>query len=181
MKRYNILLLLSVMILTSCTVINRATEETQMTQTQVREFQTRMFDTNDVSLIMKSVLNVLQDDGFIVRNVVMEIGLLNGSKDIDLTNTRRSGSDAFWHSFLQGLSGNASPQEKRTYNKIQQIEVSVNVTEFGKQSKVRANFQAKIFDNTGNVVRVYAVDDMKFYQEFFSKVDKGVFLQKHGL
>lgn len=182
MKHFGIVLLLAVFSLASCTVINRSTQATQQTQTQVREFQTRTFDTNDTKLIMKSVLNVLQDDGFIVKNVVMDIGLLTGAKDIDLSKSKNSGSDSFFADFLASLaSRNSNNDSKPNFNKIKTIEVSINVTEYGKQSKVRANFQAKILDNTGNVVEVYAVDDMKFYQDFFSKVDKGIFLQKHGL
>lgn len=182
MKRNLMLLILGLVVLSSCTVINTSQQTTQETQTQVREYQTRYFDTNDVKLIMKSVLNVLQDDGFIVKNAVMEIGLLNASKEVDLSRAKKSGGNDFWVNFLLGMSGaNTSHSDKPVFNKIQQVEVSVNVSEYGKQSKVRANFQIKIIDNNGNTTSVRAVDDMKFYQDFFSKVDKGIFLQKHGL
>jgi hypothetical protein len=56
----------------------------------------------------------------------------------------------------------------------------VNISEFGKQSKVRANFQVKILDNQGRAVEVYQVEDPKYYQDFFMKVDKGIFIQKQG-
>ncbi len=180
MKLNLILLLLGAVFVSSCTVISTSQQSTQATQTQIREFQTRYFDTNDVKLIMKSVLNVLQDDGFIVKNVVVDIGLLTGSKEVDMTRSKNSNNNDFWVNLIQGLSKSNS-SDRTTFNKIQQIEVSVNVSEYGKQSKVRANFQAKILDNLGNTVEVKAIDDMKFYQEFFSKVDKGIFLQKHGL
>ncbi|BCB95759.1 hypothetical protein JZK55_06810 [Dissulfurispira thermophila] len=39
----------------------------EKTQLQIREFQTRIYDTNDVKMVMKAMLNVLQDDGFIVK------------------------------------------------------------------------------------------------------------------
>ena len=58
--------------------------------------------------------------------------------------------------------------------------MSVNVTEMGRRSKVRANFQARVLDNVGNPVEVYVIQDPKFYQDFFSKVDKGIFIQKQG-
>jgi len=70
-----------------------------MTQTQIREFQTRYYDTNDVKLVMKSVLNVLQDDGFIVKNAVPELGLLTANKEIDLSNSKRN-KDDFWEQFF---------------------------------------------------------------------------------
>ena len=66
------------------------------------------------------------------------------------------------------------------FNKLKQIESSINISEFGKQSKVRANFQVKILDNQGRTVEVYQVEDPKYYQDFFMKVDKGIFIQKQG-
>ncbi|MCX8054480.1 MAG: hypothetical protein N3A67_02290 [Ignavibacteria bacterium] len=179
MKTYSLFLLLFMLALSSCTVISTSRQETQMTQTQIREFQTRFIDTNDVKLVMKSVLNVLQDDGYIVKNAVVDLGLVTASKEIDLSNPRRQ-KDDFWEQFFLSLS-NTNANQREVYKKIRQIEVSVNVSEFGRQTKVRANFQARELDNNGNVIKVYSVDDAKFYQDFFAKVDKGVFLQKQGL
>ncbi len=44
----------------------------QKTQLQIREFQTRSYETNDVKMVMKAMLNILQDDGFIVKNAVLD-------------------------------------------------------------------------------------------------------------
>ncbi|HPU22532.1 MAG TPA: hypothetical protein PL149_00030 [Candidatus Kapabacteria bacterium] len=181
MKTFSLILLLFLLALSSCTVVTTSRQETQMTQTQIREFQTRYFDTNDVKLVMKSVLNVLQDDGYIVKNAVVDLGLVTASKEIDLSNPSRQ-KDDFWEQFFLSLANaNNNSNQREVYKKIRQIEVSINVSEYGRQTKVRANFQARELDNTGNVIKVYSVDDAKFYQDFFSKVDKGVFLQKQGL
>lgn len=181
MKRVYLLAIISTVLLASCTMVSyKQTNQTQQTQLQVREYQTRMFDTNDTKLIMKAVLNVLQDDGFVVKNAVVDLGLLSASKEIDLSK-KSSKSDSFWDDFFVALADNKQNKRENTFNKVKIIEVSVNVSEYGKQSKVRANFQAKILDNLGNTVEVYPVEDMKFYQDFFSKVDKGVFIQKSGL
>ncbi|MEY3385864.1 MAG: hypothetical protein RIR53_675 [Bacteroidota bacterium] len=173
-------------VLASCTIINRPPRiPPPETQLQTREFQTREFDTNDVKLVMKAMLNVLQDDGFVVKNAVVDLGLLTANKEIQLSQ-RPSTSDSYWTEAFAGLlagrnqdRGRQQQQDLR-YNKFKQIEVSINVTEQGRRSRVRANFQAKILDNTGNPVEVYVIRDPKFYQDFFSKVDKGIFLQKQG-
>jgi hypothetical protein len=39
----------------------------------------------------------------------------------------------------------------------------------------------KIMNNKGEVVDVTQVDDAAFYQDFFSKVDKGIFIEKEKL
>lgn len=169
----------------SCTIINRPPRvPPPETQLQTREFQTREFDTNDVKLVMKAMLNVLQDDGFVVKNAVVDLGLLTATKEIQLSG-QPTPSDSYWsEAFAALLTGrnnqvNRSQQDQR-YNKFKQIEVSINVSELGKRTRVRANFQAKTLDNTGNPVEVYVIKDPKFYQDFFAKVDKGIFLQKQG-
>lgn len=162
------------------------------TQLQIREYQTREFDTNDVKLVMKAVLNVLQDEGFVVRNAVPDLGLLTASKEYQVASTssagRSSGSDT-WADIFEAIfssrtggrssrrSSSDSPIRVQTFK---QIEASVNVSELGSRCKVRANFIARILDGNGQPLEVYAVDDMKFYQDFFVKVDKGVFIQKQG-
>jgi hypothetical protein len=46
---------------------------------------------------------------------------------------------------------------------------------------VRASFQRKVLDNRGGVLQVEPIDDPKFYQDFFSRMDKSVYLQKEQL
>lgn len=174
-----------------CTFVNQAPPtRTPQTQLQTREYQTREFDTNDVKLVMKAVLNVLQDDGFVVRNAVTDLGLLTASKEYNINSvpTRTGANNDSWLDLLDimfGRNGNRTRQqpdrdrEVRTAS-FKSIEVSVNVSEMGKRCKVRANFQAKILDNNGNPMSVQPVEDPKFYQDFFVKVDKGIFLQKQG-
>lgn len=180
--------------LAGCTIINgpRQTPAAK-TQLEVREFQTREFDTNDTKLVMKAVLNVLQDDGFVVKNAVIDLGLLTATKELQLAGTTRSTSQAgnndAWEEIFNQIfrtKGRSSTQRNNTatetrYNKFKVIEVSINVSEIGKRSRVRANFLAKILDNNGVQAEVYTIDDMKFYQDFFAKVDKGIFLQRQGL
>ena len=172
------LFILSLLLLASCTVINQQTAPApQKTQLQTRQVQTREYDTNDVKLVMKAVLNVLQDDGFIVRNAQLELGLLTSTKEVDLAIN--GGGKDYWSNFFLGIDRNRS-QGEQMFNKLKQIESSINISEFGKQSKVRANFQVKILDNQGRTVEVYQVEDPKYYQDFFMKVDKGIFIQKQG-
>lgn len=158
------------------------------TQLQVREYQTRTFDTPDTKLVMKAMLNVLQDDGYVVKNAVVELGLITASKELDLAPGRggSSGSDIFG-----GLGGTVifggrggvivGPQSAPAYRKTEVREFTGNVSEFGQQTKVRVSLQRKVLDNRGQVVEVEPIDDMEFYQDFFSRMDKGLFLQKEQL
>jgi ribosomal protein S8 len=141
----------------------------EKTQLQIREFQTRTYETNDTKMVMKAMLNVLQDEGFIVKNAVVDLGLLSAEKQVDV----ESKSEAFWAAFFLGAQA--------TWKKAYIIECSANVSEFGTQTRVRVNFQSKILDNKGGIREIKQIEDEKYYQEFFSKVDKGIFIQKEKL
>lgn len=178
MKKSIILSVLIIFIVSACTyVYQKSSTSHQRTQLETREFQTRVFDTDDTKLVMKAMLNVLQDEGFVVKNAVTDLGLLSATKEIDLTRNR--GSNDFWSEFFE--SSQKSHDGQKTYKKFKTVEASINVSKFGNQSKVRANFQAKVLDNNGNTLEVYQMDDPKYYQDFFSKVDKSIFIQKQGL
>lgn len=58
----------------------------QQTQLQIREFQTRTYETKDTKMVMKAMLNVLQDDGFIVKNANVDLGLITATKELDVEN-----------------------------------------------------------------------------------------------
>lgn len=191
--RLSIVLVLTCFVaLAGCTIISQQrTAPQQQTQLQVREYQTREYDTNDVRLIMKACLNVLQDDGFVVKNAVIELGLLTAEKEVQLTGQSRqkaSSNDDYWSSVFDNVfrtspnrSRNSRSNDDYRYAKFRKIEVSLNVSDIGRRSKVRANFQAKTLDNNGQPLEVEAMTDAVFYQTFFTKVDKGIFIQKQGL
>lgn len=132
---------------------------------QIREIQTRNFETADTRLVMKAVLNALQDEGFITRNAVSDLGLITATKEEDterqstvLFSTLFHGRDAVWP-------------------KSSVVEATINVSEFGRATRVRVSFHQKMLDNRGGTMSVLEVDDPGMYQHFFSKVDKSVFLQ----
>lgn len=184
---YAIVILASVLI-GGCTVFNFPNRQTQQqqqqTQLQTRQYQQREYDTNDVKLVMKAVLNTLQDDGFFVKNAVVDLGLISATKEISLKNQAQGVSDDFWSViFKDAMWGRGKNTPARTEQKavqnIKQIDASVNISEFGKnQTRVRVSFQARILDTNGSIMESGQIEDMKFYQEFFLKVDKGIFIEK---
>ena len=60
---------------------------TPMTQLEKRQFQTRTYDSTDKALVMKAMLNVLQDEGFIVYNANPLLGFIYGVKDFDTSDS----------------------------------------------------------------------------------------------
>jgi hypothetical protein len=85
------LALLAAMLAAGCAV----PQEPERTQLEIREFQTRDFDTADPKLVMKAMLNVLQDEGYVVKNAVVDLGLITAAKETDLAPNRGGRDDVF--------------------------------------------------------------------------------------
>jgi hypothetical protein len=145
----------------------------EQTQLEVRAVQTRTFDTADTKLVMKAMFNVLQDDGYVVKNAVVDLGLITAAKETDLAPGR---SDPASGEVFVGPGWGLA-----TYRKTEVRDFTGNVSEFGRQTKVRVSFQRKVLDNRGGVLNVERIDDPKFYQDFFSRMDKSVYLQSERL
>ena len=115
------------------------------------------------------MLNVLQDDGFMIQNANVELGLLSAYKDMNV----ESAGDKFWSTVWLG--------KNTRWKKNSRIDCTANVSEFGKNTRVRVTFQEKILDNKGEVAKLELINDPSFYQAFFTKVSKGLFIQTEGL
>ena len=165
MKQIFIICILISFFITNCA----SSPKTEKTQLQIRAIQTRTYEISDSKLVLKAMLNVLQDDGFIVKTAVPELGLLTATKEIDIERMSESMPAYFF--------GGANARWKK--NSI--IEATCNISHFGDTCKVRVNFAQKILDNLGGIIKIRPIYDQKFYQTFFSKVDKSIFIQRMGL
>jgi len=153
----------------SISLIACAAKAPQKSQLEIREFQTRSYPVKDMKVALKAVLNTLQDDGFIVKEANTELGFLTATKEMDVENS----GPAFFGSMFGGRDAR--------WDKITILEATANCTSFNKETRVRINFQKKTLDNKGGVVTVKPIEESMFYQEFFAKVDKGMFIEKEKL
>ena len=134
------------------------------TQLEVREFQTRTFDTAKTDEVMSAVVEAFQDQGFMVKNVVPQVGLVSASREVDVEDK----GQAFFQAMMFG--------QNAQWGKNALIEATANVKTIGGKTKVRTNFQEKVMNNRGGVDTVNTIEDPKFYQSFFDKVGKSVFI-----
>jgi hypothetical protein len=139
------------------------------TQLQIREFQTREFPAQDERLVLKAMLNVFQDDGFVIKNAVSDLGLITAEKELDVENK----GDALFATLFFG--------DEARWSKNSLMEATVNITSRSNISRLRVTFRVKTFDNRGVFVSSETLEDPAYYQQFFSKVDKGLFLQRESL
>ncbi len=168
-----ILAILFIMIFAALPVCakKRQAEEiiTPMTQLQKRAFQVRTYKNGDKVVLMKSVLNVLQDEGYIVYNVNSLLGFIYAVKDFDTSDRNIDIAKEF------GFS-----QSRLTYNgvKVATLESCVNITEYGNTVRARVNFERKLLNEYGNAQFIDDVEEEQFYQDFYAKVDREIEIQK---
>ena len=168
-----ILAILFIMIFAALPVCakKRQAEEiiTPMTQLQKRAFQVRTYKNGDKVVLMKSVLNVLQDEGYIVYNVNSLLGFIYAVKDFDTSDRNIDIAKEF------GFS-----QSRLTYNgvKVATLESCVNITEYGDTVRARVNFERKLLNEYGNARFLDDVEEEQFYQDFYAKVDREIEIQK---
>lgn len=136
-------------------------DKTQLSPLQVRAVETRDYDGHDVKTTLKTVLNVLQDEDFLVDYGNADLGLLHARKSMQGPPVP-----------VPGFGDQPS---------INTIEATVNVSEFGDHIKVRINFRGNIRSAAGKAAAATEITDIKFYQEFFAKLERGLFIQKQGL
>lgn len=139
----------------------------QRSQFELRAYQTRDYDVEDHKLVMKAMINALQDLGYIIETAEAELGVVTARKWTNVEHTKKAVKKA-------QKEGAVLPANVVT-------ECSANVSPFGKQNRVRLTFQQRVQGPDGAVMRTSLIEDPAFYQEFFSRVDKSVFLQREGL
>src|SRR5207245_2737153 len=110
-------------------------------------------------MVMKALLNVLQDEGFVIKTANTDLGLITARKE-------QSKPPCF---LVEACAT------------LETWDCSVNVSAFGTQTKVRVNVQLAGQTFTGHVLYSSEVDDPVYYRGFFAKVDKGIFIQKEKL
>ncbi|MBB65574.1 MAG: hypothetical protein CMO81_10985 [Waddliaceae bacterium] len=137
-----------------------------ITQSEIRDIQTHHFATTDTKAVMKAMLNVLQDEGYNINNANLELGLISASKSEDLETP----TGKFLHALL------ADPNHR--FLKLEDINVSANISSHGNQTKVRVSFQTATKDNVGGTVATRQVLQRGIYQNFYNKVSKSIFFEE---
>jgi hypothetical protein len=127
---------------------------------------------------MRAVLGALQDDGFMVRTADADLGLITATRESarpasEAARVGRKLAIVMTYGLAALLPG---PKDKSAV-----LEATANVAAFGSETRLRISFQLKRLENGSHVKEVRTVLDGRIYQDFFAKVDKGLFLQRESL
>lgn len=139
---------------------------TSKAQLDKQQYQVHQYSGVSKTTLMKAILNVLQEEGYIVNNANSMLGFISGTKEfstfgksIDLV--KEFGSP-------RGMYG----------AKVAVVDVSVNVTELGKDLKVRMNFKRKLLNTYGNAQRIDEINSEEYYKKYFALVDDEILALK---
>ncbi len=67
------------LVLTGCASTHNDVLGTPQSQVQMRNYQSRSFDTNDKALILRAVVSTMQDLGFIIESADEKLGAISGT------------------------------------------------------------------------------------------------------
>ena len=142
----------------------------KMSQIQIRQLQTREYDVQNETSVIKAVIAALQDEGFIISTANPELGLITAAMEVRDEDKATKGWAEFWYGPGMG-----------TYQTTKRFEASATVQKHKNVIRVRINIVAKAITNAGGIVWSQPVYDAKIYQNIFAKVDKSLFLIKEDI
>ncbi len=149
------------------------------TPLELRQAQSRSFETADTHLVLKAVLNVLQDQGFVIRHADAELGLVTAVVEWRSHQPNQGLRVMKWVAALPTWGASLLvPTGKTEYSAV---EANVNVSREAERTRVRISLVSKVTAKDGQVESVRPVTDPLAYQKLLAGLDKAVFLEGEGL
>ena len=146
---------------------------------ELRQAQTRTFSAVPPSLVLKAALNVLQDEGYAIREANAELGIVTGVMEWRSSQPHQGLRVLKWVAALPTYGASLLLPTGRT--EFSSVEANVNVTPEATGTRVRISLVSKVIDKNGTLRTVRPIDDPLSYQTLLARLDKAVYLQKEGL
>ena len=146
-----------------------------------RALQTRKYQTLEEKDLLSASAAVLQDLGFNLDESETDLGVIVGSKTRDATDATQIAATVFL-AVLQGVAaayGGGAGQPPPAVDETQVIRASLvtRPSESEGSSLVRVTFQRTVWNTDGVISRVEAINEPQIYQDFFSRLNKAIFLE----
>lgn len=149
---------------------------------ELRQLQTRQYDTKDDEKIVKSVAGVLQDFGFNLDNSETKLGFVAASRKADAKNAGQITAAVALD--VAGLAASCFGVPCYTNSlarcdKAQLVKASVIVQPSldGSKMVVRATFQRVVWNMCDRISRIETISDVPTYQKFYDGLSKAIFLE----
>ena len=146
---------------------------------QLRQLQTKRYDTDEKTLLVSSAA-LLQDLGFNIDETSTETGLITSSKRRDASSAMQIAGAVF----VALLTGVPSSVDKEQLIRASVVTRPIHIDDTDKnkcQTSVRITFQRIVTNTQGQVTRRECIIDAEIYKEFFDKLSKSLFLEAHDI
>lgn len=137
---------------------------------QLRQLQSRRFETEDEKRILAAVVALLQDLEFNLEETSSDLGLVVASKERSAVET----GQVVGAVLLAILTGKSTATDK---NQRFRASVVSHPTQDRKSVWVRVTFQRTVWDNNGRISKNEALELPEFFKIFFERLSKAVFLE----
>lgn len=148
-----IILILFCFSLSVCNSAFAKTTKAPTSSLEIRQMQTRTYEVKSKKQLMEAIVNVLQDRDYLINESNYNLGVVSGYKEC---------------------------KEGHIYVRY---ETSVQINELNTSNyKVRTNFMKKNIDPMGNPSTLIDIKNPEeMYREFFSQLDKSLFIEFQGI
>lgn len=161
--------------LASCQTIPKEALELSPESLQMRQLQTRYFDTTDEAAVLSASAALLQDLGFNIDKSETKLGFILGAKQRDATSAGQVAGAVI----VALLGGGAMPIDK-----TQKMRACIVTHPYGdKKDKVavRVTFQRIVWNSQNQITKQEGLVEPPMYEEFFSKLSKSLFLEAQNI
>ena len=144
-------------------------------QLELRDMQSKKVLNTDINFLSKSIVQVLQDDEFVVVNFDSDLGYFNAKKKLD------GGKESYkfeWYDIYYPI---AIYKASTLSILIKEINATITIRVYDDHSIIRASFNSDLLDENGKLKSSKTIEEAEFYQEFFAKLDKALCLERNSL
>ena len=172
----------SVLCLAACESIPSNAFRIPESSLSTRQMQTREYAELDDDTILSASVAVLQDMGYVIDEVEVELGVLSASKRANATNKLEAFGtmtvDAMQCVFTLMLACNG--KRYQGIDDVQDIRLTLiaGSRQLGSDVPVRITIQRIIWDKAGRLSQQETITDPSVYDSMFAKLSKAVFLEK---
>lgn len=150
----------------------------------VRAYQTRVFEASQ-EVVMKSIIHVLQDEGFSITNIDSTLGVISATREREEERSK-VGRNLLGGAAAVVLTGGFAllflPVAASTVDWSENMTVLADgiaqLTQRGGDTEVRLSFVRKYYGAEGELLKSEQEIPLELYQYAFDRIGKSLFLQQ---
>lgn len=143
---------------------------------QEREMQTRVYDGLTEEKILTAATHIIQDLGATITESDSGLGVIIGEKSRDATEVGQVVAAVL----IAALGGGAAAIDKNQKIRFAVVTAPVKYGHDDDRYFVRLTVQRIVWNTNNQISRIETIRDPEIYGQFFEKLDKAIFLEKHS-